>query len=349
MDDKSVSTEIPNDLGFFARDVALSDDLFHLLSPINMDDDKRRLARSKHQYSSNDRFNQLRQLAETTPSAHKNINSTRQAEGRYFRSGHVAESKRKVLSEEEAELEKQRLRRQQEVAMLAKRSAVKNNPLFKRFEQQQQQHKRTTAIANNTTVALSKSGSATEIASDNNNSNTANNKPTTDEESTAADVDTEPKKKRNSKVISALRNKSIVSSSVFLQTEPEKAPPPRSPQFTPSVEDSPPPPKPTIPSNQHSSKDNSAAAATTTITKDADNVTQVKELSEEEATRMDRRRLSGSQKSQWALGMNSWASIMERSHLDTFSSDDDNVSDGEQWFDSKEFDADDIRNEGKYQ
>lgn len=299
-----------------------------------MEDDKKRLTR-KHQYSSNDRFNQLRQLAETTPSAHKNINSTRQAEGRYFRSGHVAESKRKVLSEEEAELEKQRLRRQQEVAMLAKRSAVKNNPLFKRFEQQQQ-HQRRTTIANNTTVALSKSGSATEMSSDNNDCNSANTIANT-EESTTADVDVEPKKKRNSKVISALRNKSIVSSSVFLQTEPERAPSPRSPQLTsPSVEES-------SSSNQSSSKDNS----TSTITKDMDNVTQVKELSEEEATIMDRRRLSGSQKSQWALGMNSWASIMERSHLDSLSSEDDNVSESEQWFDSKEFEADD-KSEGKW-
>ncbi|KAI7885841.1 hypothetical protein K492DRAFT_203651 [Lichtheimia hyalospora FSU 10163] len=343
LDDKNLSTEIPNDLGFFARDVALSEDLFHLLSPINMmdDDDKKRLSR-KPQYSSNNRFNQLRQLAETTSSSHKNINSTRQAEGRYFRSGHVAESKRKVLNEEEAELEKQRLRRQQEVAMLAKRSAVKNNPLFKRFEQQQKQHKRTT-ITNNTTVALSKSGSATEISSDNNNSNSATKTTNDDEESTAAvHVDEEPKKKRNSKVISALRGKSIVSSSIFLQTEPERTSspaPPRSPQFTPSIEDSSPPKS----SNQDSPKDNSA----TTVTKETDNVTQVKELSEEEATRMDRRRLSGSQKSQWALGMNSWASIMERSHFDTLSSEDDNVSEGEQWFDSKEFEADDIKPKDK--
>lgn len=306
-----------------------------------MEDDKKRLSR-KQQSSSNDRFNQLRQLAETTPSAHKNINSTRQAEGRYFRSGHVAESKRKVLSEEEAELEKQRLRRQQEVAMLAKRSAVKNNPLFKRFEQQQQ-HQRRTTNANNTTVALSKSGSATEMSSDNNDCNSANTIANT-EESTTADVDVEPKKKRNSKVISALRNKSIVSSSVFLQTEPERAPSPRSPQLTsPSVEESSSSPISTTLSNQSSSKDNS----TSTVTKNMDNVTQVKELSEEEATIMDRRRLSGSQKSQWALGMNSWASIMERSHLDSLSSEDDNVSESEQWFDSKEFEADD-KSEGKW-
>ncbi|CEP17015.1 hypothetical protein [Parasitella parasitica] len=90
--------------------------------------------------NASDRFKRLRELAES-PNANKNkpISERQNSTRRYFRPGHLEERKRRVLSEEEeAELEKQRLRRQKEVELLAQRSAVKNNPLFKKFEKQTQ-------------------------------------------------------------------------------------------------------------------------------------------------------------------------------------------------------------------
>ncbi|KAL9541908.1 hypothetical protein MBANPS3_008871 [Mucor bainieri] len=92
--------------------------------------------------NASDRFKRLRELAES-PSANNNkpISERQNSTRRYFRPGHLEERKRRVLSEEEeAELEKQRLKRQKEVEMLAQRSAVKNNPLFKKFEEQTQGH-----------------------------------------------------------------------------------------------------------------------------------------------------------------------------------------------------------------
>lgn len=90
--------------------------------------------------NASDRFKRLRELAES-PNANTNkpISERQNSTRRYFRPGHLEERKRRVLSEEEeAELEKQRLKRQKEVEMLAQRSAVKNNPLFKKFEEQTQ-------------------------------------------------------------------------------------------------------------------------------------------------------------------------------------------------------------------
>lgn len=96
-------------------------------------------SKDKVPLSTSDKFKRLRELAEASSSTVKKTerqNSTR----RYFRPGHLEERKRRVLSEEEeAELEKQRLLRQKDIAILAQRSAVKNNPLFKKFEEQQQQ------------------------------------------------------------------------------------------------------------------------------------------------------------------------------------------------------------------
>lgn len=90
--------------------------------------------------NTSDRFKRLRELAES-PGANNNkpISERQNSTRRYFRPGHLEERRRRVLSEEEeAELEKQRLKRQKEVDMLAQRSAVKNNPLFKKFEEQTQ-------------------------------------------------------------------------------------------------------------------------------------------------------------------------------------------------------------------
>ncbi|KAI7865630.1 hypothetical protein BDF14DRAFT_1003259 [Spinellus fusiger] len=90
--------------------------------------------------SQSERFKQLREKAEVSSNVTEkraNIIDRQASTHKYFRPGHIEERKKKVLSEEEEqELEKQRLRRQQEVALLTKRSAVKNNPLLKKFEQQ---------------------------------------------------------------------------------------------------------------------------------------------------------------------------------------------------------------------
>ncbi|KAI9469816.1 MAG: hypothetical protein EXX96DRAFT_587530 [Benjaminiella poitrasii] len=136
-----------------------------------------------------DRFRRLRELAESPNSINdkramtERHNSTR----RYFRPGHLEERKRRVLSEEEeAELEKQRLRRLKEVEMLAQRSAVKNNPLLKKFEQRKPVISAASAIR--------------------------------DRRRRLGEVSAEEEKiRRSSRVINSLKDRSFVSGSVFRQ------------------------------------------------------------------------------------------------------------------------------------
>lgn len=134
-----------------------------------------------------DKFKRLKELAES-PSNNiaqqnkSNIdrqNSTR----RHFRPGHLEERKRRVLSEEE-EAEKLKSSRQKDIQLLAQRSAVKNNPLLKKFEEQSQQPaKSTTSIIKDKHKLLN-----------------------------AAD-----QIKRSSRVINSLKENSYVSSSIFRQ------------------------------------------------------------------------------------------------------------------------------------
>lgn len=149
--------------------------------------------------NASDRFKRLRELAESPnvnkPTSTERQNSTR----RYFRPGHLEERKRRVLSEEEeAELEKKTILRQKEVDQLAQRSAVKNNPLFKKFEEQKQQKeleaKRTPSLTAASAVRDRKKllGAADQI-------------------------------RRTSRVINSLKDRSYVSSSVFRQAQEAEA------------------------------------------------------------------------------------------------------------------------------
>ncbi|KAG0164297.1 Bud site selection protein bud4 [Apophysomyces sp. BC1034] len=200
--DKGASPNIPNDMGHFAKDVC-QPGMLHLLEPPDEDvdtdeeEDEDELSqpqqvqktdtRTRPNYATNDRFKQLRQLAES-PAEKKSVVDRQNSTRRYFRPGHVEEKKKKVLNEEEAELEKQRLARQQEVAKLAQKSAVKNNPLLKKLEQQQTQ---TPTQSSAKSVGALQKYLAVAQAADH--------------------------MKRHSKVISSLQNKSYVSSSVFRQ------------------------------------------------------------------------------------------------------------------------------------
>jgi hypothetical protein len=142
--------------------------------------------------NTSDRFKRLRELAES-PSAKKPSTERQNSTRRYFRPGHLEERKRQVLSEEEeAELEKQRLKRQKEVELLAQRSAVKNNPLFKKFEEQNQQ-KDKPVVAVPTVSAISERKKLLDVAE---------------------------QVRRSSRVINSLKDRSYVSGSVFRQAQP---------------------------------------------------------------------------------------------------------------------------------
>lgn len=142
--------------------------------------------------NASDRFKRLRELAES-PNAKKPLSERQNSTRRYFRPGHLEERKRQVLSEEEeAELEKQRLKRQKEVELLAQRSAVKNNPLFKKFEEQSQQ-KDKPAVAAPTVSAIRDRKKLLDVAE---------------------------QVRRSSRVINSLKDRSYVSGSVFRQAQP---------------------------------------------------------------------------------------------------------------------------------
>ncbi|KAI9022266.1 hypothetical protein CLU79DRAFT_179171 [Phycomyces nitens] len=192
--DKGATMDIPNDSGCLPRDVTglCERPRARPLStrPTGLDEDekkKREVVRLRPNYSTPDRFKQLRQLAESSAVEKKAENKEQQKkDGHYFKVGRVEETKLKVLNEEEAELEKQRARRQKEVDSLAKRSAVKNNPFVKRKEQER-----------TSTIILEPSAI-----------------------SETPDELMDPSGRCDSKVISALKDKSYVSSSVFRQTDP---------------------------------------------------------------------------------------------------------------------------------
>ncbi|KAG0171901.1 hypothetical protein DFQ28_003810 [Apophysomyces sp. BC1034] len=173
---KGAKLNIPNDLGYLPCDVAQNEDVARTVA------DKQVEVHDKPAQKST-RFKQLREMSKPNSIERK---TTMQREVHYFRAGHVEETKQKVLNEEEAELMKQRARRQKEVALLAKRSAVKNNPFVKRAESKHIIAPKKRILSENTqNQTLQQTGS-----------------------------------RRNSKVISALKDKSYVSASVFRQTEP---------------------------------------------------------------------------------------------------------------------------------
>ncbi|KAI8391812.1 uncharacterized protein BYT42DRAFT_610997 [Radiomyces spectabilis] len=176
--EKGALPDIPNDLGYTAKDVAQTNQVAHLLAPSAQ-------SPKPSKSTPSDRFRQLRDLAESSGGTGK-LAQRQNSTHRYFRPGHIEERRKKVLNEEEeAELEKARSKRQKEVDQIAKRSAVKNNPFMKQLEQQQQQQN---AKSPHTPHPLRK-----HLINDN----------------------LEFQLRRDSKVISSLKDKSYVSASVF--------------------------------------------------------------------------------------------------------------------------------------
>ncbi|KAI8641612.1 hypothetical protein BD408DRAFT_367978 [Parasitella parasitica] len=201
--EKGVSATPANDLGYLPSDIAAADIILHYLDQQKQQQSSRSKA-VRPNYGTPNKFKLLKELAEETTNSggddHKTLEISldrQKSDGRLFRKGRVKETQQKVLAEE-AELEKQRLKRQMEVAQLAKKSAVKNNPLFMKLEKK-------FGPANKATG---------EIASKHINARM--------EQAIA---------KRNSSVISSLKVKSYVSSSIFLQADEDatieqKLPPP---------------------------------------------------------------------------------------------------------------------------
>ncbi|CAO3592983.1 unnamed protein product [Absidia cylindrospora] len=119
----------------------------------------------------------------------------------YFRSGQVEQTKQKVLGDEQLELEKQRERRRKDIALLAQRSAVKNNPFVKKSE-----------------PALAPIHSGHFSSSSTHADSTPNSAVLRIRANEI--IPGERKCKRNSKGINSLQKKSYVSSSIFRQGQP---------------------------------------------------------------------------------------------------------------------------------
>ncbi|KAI9489095.1 hypothetical protein BDB00DRAFT_845151 [Zychaea mexicana] len=381
--DKGVPMDIPNDFGCIPRDVAQIDTMVHLLGGSNHQQQQQRDEKkqqrhmlndekAKPKYASADRFKQLKELAETSASKKNANNSTRQAEGRYFRAGHVAESKKKVLNDEEAELEKQRARRRAEVAQLAKRSAVKSNPLFRKFEQQQGVSKPRRAFVVKDQQQQQQSGGGNNGADSSATTITSSTDTVTAEQSPAADMQRQPSQdadstvaleeefeegdetsarpKRNSKVISSLRNKTYVSASVFRQGD----------DTSPGARIKPSPSVSSCSMGRASSSDMSTdvdikikeTKDTIVIPEPVSpvqdrrslTINEIQVTQELEAENSDRRRLSGSQKAHWSIALNSWSSVLDgtiernepAASETSFGSDYHDSDDGDEWFDSQE-------------
>ncbi|KAI9259650.1 hypothetical protein BDA99DRAFT_513852 [Phascolomyces articulosus] len=360
--EKGASINIPNDLGCLPRDVAQTSTMASLLgsgsrsttsSKQQQSREKKVQIKTKPNYASADRFKQLKQLAEATnnsKNANSNHSTTRQ-EGRFFRAGHVAESKMKVLNDEEAELEKQRAKRRQEVAQLAKRSAVKSNPLFRKFEQRQgiSKPRRSFVVKNqqeqqikSNDVAITMSGDMHRSTSvdTNHTESSIEEQPHRDEEEMEelGGEEVVSKPKRNSKVISSLRKNTYVSSSVFRQGEEPS---------TPSVRNSIIKPSPSVSSSSsmgRTNSDDTTSSGITTAVQQNNTIVdiQVQDIHASEqdtiseqptspiqdrrsliineihvaqepdaAENLDRRRLSGSQKAHWSIALNSWSSVLD--------------------------------------
>ncbi|KAI8365614.1 hypothetical protein EDC96DRAFT_186718 [Choanephora cucurbitarum] len=151
-------------------------------------------SKEKVPVSTSDRFRRLRELAESPNNkSNKTTNGRQNSTRRYFRPGHLEEKKRRILNEEEEELEKQKLKRQKDIELLAQRSAVKNNPLFKKLEGQNQKVEQKPAVPSVSTIR--------------------------DRQKL---LKGDEQIKRSSRVINSLKNSSYVSSSVFRQAQPSE-------------------------------------------------------------------------------------------------------------------------------
>lgn len=133
----------------------------------------------------------------------------KKSEVHYFRKGRVKETQQKVLITDE---EKQKSsKRQLEVAQLAKKSAVKNNPLWKKMEK----------VTFVTSPIPSPSTSSTHLPRQVSLEQVVVEITETCKTPAVAEPLIQPKPKRNSKVISSLQKKSYVSSSIFVQADEE--------------------------------------------------------------------------------------------------------------------------------
>lgn len=113
--ERGVSTQTINHLGYLPQDTNPS---IHLKRIRNVQ---------------SDRFKLLKEIAESSDEHIMGSLNKKTSEHQYFRKGKVKETQQKVLTEEEQIVHTQR-KRQLEVAQLAKRSAVKNNPLYQKLE-----------------------------------------------------------------------------------------------------------------------------------------------------------------------------------------------------------------------
>ncbi|KAI9365837.1 hypothetical protein BD770DRAFT_439059 [Pilaira anomala] len=225
---KGVSTIPTNGLGYLPKDITTSEHIIDLLSKAPPQQQKNGSLRSKPtvvrpNYSTPDRFKLLRDLAEESSVIGDENNNKKtlllpeilerkKSEVHYFRKGRVKETQQKVLITDE---EKQKSsKRQLEVAQLAKKSAVKNNPLWKKMEKVTFVTSPIPSPSTSSThlprqVSLEQVVAATTVE-------------ITDTCTTPADEPLiKPKPKRNSKVISSLQKKSYVSSSIFVQADEE--------------------------------------------------------------------------------------------------------------------------------
>ncbi|KAG2221506.1 hypothetical protein INT45_008831 [Circinella minor] len=377
--EKNVSMDIANDIGCLPRDVAQTTTMARLLGATTanikqLQQQKRQsIIKSKPNYATPDRFKQLKQLAESTNNPNKSHASTTRQEGRYFRAGHVAESKMKVLNDEEAKLEKQLSKRRQEVAQLAKRSAVKSNPLFQKFEQEQgiSKPKRSFIVKNKKTTTNDTTPTTKQATTRNNDMERSTSLETNDtKESTSSSIIVEEpeeivednivtKPKRNSKVISSLRTNTYVSSSVFRQDDEDLS-------IAHGVK-----PSPSVSSNsmrRTNSDDNSRNInvqqenGVPNILQPVNNeeqstseeheptspmqdrrslvVDEINVAQKPETENVDRRRLSGSQKAHWSIALNSWSSVLDGTieQAESVASSDTNDDDDDdvEWFDSQD-------------
>ncbi|KAI8072352.1 hypothetical protein BC940DRAFT_292382 [Gongronella butleri] len=231
---RGASPLIANARGALPCQTARSEAMTRLLTPkaSKHEQQQQQSSHLRPNYSSPDRFQQLRQLAESSTAAEtspsksssrlprskalqqKQLNPSQsspltQRDQHYFRPGRVAQTKQKVLTEEEAELEKQRERRRKDIALLASRSAVRNNPFIKKK-------------ASSSTIATSSVSSAASTTHEDPNDPSPIATAETDNDAENAESADGRKPKRNSKVINSLQTKSYVSTSIFKQQQSEK-------------------------------------------------------------------------------------------------------------------------------
>ncbi|CAO3640097.1 unnamed protein product [Cunninghamella echinulata] len=197
-------------------------------------------------YSNPNRFQQLRQLAELS-SHQSNATPNNIPTSSHTTTMNNGNTKLSTMKQkEEAELQKQLEHRRKDIAFLAKRSAVKNNPFIKNSSDSliKPTKRRQKSISSSSSSSPSSPPPPTTAAKDQdtNGSNKIEQLSSStiketiegnekekekedvdiieEENEDDSEEDINMKPKRNSKVINSLQTKSYVTSSIFLQTEP---------------------------------------------------------------------------------------------------------------------------------